>query len=212
MSFLSGLTVLSMSIMSVWKNRKGRELDPQRSISLGIGAALGGVTGKKLFDLLRTAASADGTIGALQAIVLGLLVLGTLIYVQNKNKVKTLHVTNALAGICIGLVLGICSSFLGIGGGPMNLAVLYYFFAMDTKKAAINSILVILLSQTASLLSVLISGSVPAFDPLTLLSMVAAGILGGFISAKLHRKLSAQITDQLFSLLLIVIIPFVFTV
>ena len=205
-SFLSGLTVLSMSLMSVWKNRKGRELDTRRSIPLGIGAAVGGVTGKHLFEIIRTLAAADAVVGALQAVILGLLVLGTLIYVQNKTRISPRNVTHPLASVCIGLALGVCSSFLGIGGGPMNLAVLYYFFSMDTKKAAVNSILVILLSQTASLLSVLFSGSVPAFEPLTLLAMVSAGILGGLISARLHKKLSARTTDKLFSGLLVVII------
>ena len=32
----------------------------------------------------------------------------------------------------IGLLLGIMSSFLGIGGGPINLAVLFFFFGMET--------------------------------------------------------------------------------
>ena len=51
----------------------------------------------------------------------------------------------------------------------------------------------------------LITGSVPEFDPLILVAMVAAGALGGFVSAKLHRKLSARTTDRLFIALLIVI-------
>ena len=205
-SFLSGLTVLSMSIVSVWKNRKGRELDPVRSIPLGIGAAIGGLSGKKLFELIRSASSADAVLGALQAGILALLVLGTFLYVQNKAKIRPRNIKSPLAGMCIGLMLGVCSSFLGIGGGPMNLAVLYYFFSMDTKKAAVNSILVILLSQSTSFISTLISRSVPAFDPLILASMVLAGILGGLVSAKLHKKLSVRTTDKLFSGLLIVII------
>ena len=44
-SFLSGLTVLAMAVINVYKNRKGGELESARSIPLGIGAAIGGVIG-----------------------------------------------------------------------------------------------------------------------------------------------------------------------
>ena len=204
-SFLSGLTVLAMACISVYKNRKTNELDARRSLPLGVGAAVGGVAGKLLFEAVKTAAGADNVVGATQAIVLGMMVLGTLAYVRNKERIKTKNVESPLAGVGIGLALGVCSSFLGIGGGPMNLAVLYYFFSMGTKKAAVNSILIILLSQIASLILTLVRGTVPAFEWGTLAAMVAAGAIGGFVSAKLHRKLSAQQTDVLFSILLVVI-------
>ena len=205
-SFLSGLTVLAMSLISVYKNRKTRELDARRSIPLGIGAAIGGVLGKNLFQVIKTAVGADQLVGTIQAIVLGLMVLGTLIYVRCKAHIRTKNVQNKTVAAAIGLVLGMCSSFLGIGGGPMNLAVLYYFFSMTTKQAAVNSILIILLSQIASLAISLIGGSVPAFEMPMLVAMVSAGAIGGFVSAKLHRKLSAETTDKLFSALLVVII------
>lgn len=204
-SFLSGLTVLAMAVINVYKNRKGGEMDPARSIPLGIGAAIGGVVGKYLFSALKEAVHADRTVGAVQAIVLGLLVLGTLLYVLFKAKIKTKNVGGRIAPVVIGAALGVCSSFLGIGGGPMNLAVLYYFFSMDTKKAAVNSVLIILISQITSLLVSLLTGTVPAFDWGYLAAMVAAGALGGFLSARLHKKLSAAATDKLFIGLLIVI-------
>ena len=57
----------------------------------------------------------------------------------------------------------------------------------------------------ASLLLTLGRGTVPAFEWGTLVAMVAAGAIGGFVSAKLHKKLSAETTDKLFSALLVVI-------
>ncbi|MCI6376779.1 MAG: sulfite exporter TauE/SafE family protein [Clostridiales bacterium] len=205
-SFLSGLTVLAMSVISVYKNRGANELDTRRSVPLGIGAAVGGVVGKQLFELIKRAAGADRLVGAAQAVLLGVMVLGTLLYVRNKARIATRDVQSPAVGAAIGLALGVCSSFLGIGGGPMNLAVLYYFFSMDTKKAAVNSLLIILLSQTASLVVSLLTGSVPDFQPMTLVAMVAAGAIGGLVSAKLHRRLSIRQTDRLFCALLVVIL------
>ena len=205
-SFLSGLTVLAMSLISVYKNRKTKELDAKRSIPLGLGAAAGGVLGKNLFEMIKQAAKADQLVGMIQAIVLGLMVLGTLAYVRNKAHIRTKNVTKPFVAVAIGLLLGMCSSFLGIGGGPMNLAVLYYFFSMGTKQAAVNSLLIILISQTMSVGMSLVGGNVPAFEVPVLIAMVLAGALGGTISARLHRKLSAETTDKLFSALLVVIL------
>jgi len=206
LSFLSGLTVLAMACVNVYKSRKSKELDTRRSIPLGLGAAAGGVLGKYLFDLIKRSVGNDRLVGGIQAIVLGLMVLGTLLYVLNKARITTKNIKSTPAAALIGLALGIASSFLGIGGGPMNLAVLYYFFSMDTKKAAINSILVILLSQVASLLFSVGSGTVPEFGWGQLMCMVSAGVLGGFLSSILHRKLDAKLTDRLFTGLLCVIL------
>ena len=161
--------------------------------------------GKRLFEGIRQAVGADQLVGMIQAIVLGLMVLGTLAYVRNKAHIRTKDVRNPAIAVIIGLLLGMCSSFLGIGGGPMNLAVLYYFFSMGTKQAAVNSILIILISQIMSLGMSVVTGSIPAFELPVLLGMVCAGAIGGFVSARLHRKLSGETTDKLFSGLLVVI-------
>lgn len=206
LSFLSGLTVLAMAVVNVWKNRRSKAIDIRRSLPLGIGAAIGGVLGKQVFQVLKAAIGSDGAVGLVQSVVLGILVLGTLLYVRNKSRIRTRSIRHPLLCAAVGAALGVLSSFLGIGGGPMNLAVLYYFFSMDTKQAAINSILVILLSQLASLGVTLLSGTVPAFDWGVLLSMASAGILGGLLSAKLQKKLSAEKVDRLFTILLVVIL------
>lgn len=89
------------------------------------------------------------------------------------------------------------SSFLGIGGGPINLVVLYYFFSMDTKTAAQNSLYIILFSQLASLAATLATGSVPEFAPPALVLMIAGGVLGG---------MAGRAVEKLFILLMLVIV------
>lgn len=205
-SFLSGLTVLAMSLVSVYKNRKTKELDAVRSIPLGVGAAIGGVMGKRLFDILKAALGADQLLGTIQALVLGVLVLFTLVYQLNRARIPTRDVKSRSLAALIGLLLGLFSSFLGIGGGPMNLAVLFYFFSMGTKAAAVNSLLIVLISQSVSVMMTLLGKGAPAFEAPVLLAMVSAGILGGLISARLHKKLSAQTTDKLFCALLVAIL------
>lgn len=206
-SFLSGCTVLSMSCYSVVKARmSGSSLvDMKTGTPLAIGAALGGVAGKMMFQYLSGLVENKDQVGAVQAGCLLFITLGTLIYTVRKDKIKTRQVTNAGICIAIGLVLGILSSFLGIGGGPINLIVLFYFFSMDTKTAAQNSLYIILFSQIASLVNTLATGSVPEFAIGLLVIMVGCGILGGAAGRMVNRRMDAGMVNRLFIGLMIAI-------
>jgi uncharacterized membrane protein YfcA len=106
----------------------------------------------------------------------------------------------------IGILLGSVASFLGIGGGPINLAILYLFFSMDSKKAALNSIYIIFFSQATNLLFTIASGNVPSFPPLVLVLMILGGIGGGLIGSELRKKMNNRQVDILFSIVMVIII------
>lgn len=199
-SFLSGCTVLSMSCYSVVKARlSGSSLvDMRTGTPLAIGAALGGIGGKMMFQYISGLVEDKNQVGAVQAACLLIITLGTLIYTLKKDRIKTRQVSNVWVCILIGLVLGIFSSFLGIGGGPINLVVLFYFFSMDTKTAAQNSLYIILFSQIASLVNTLATGSVPEFGIGLLVIMVGCGILGGAAGRVVNRRMNGEMVNKLF--------------
>lgn len=140
-----------------------------------------------------------------QAVCLFLITLGTFVYTRRKGSVKTLHVSSTAVSLVIGLVLGMVSSFLGIGGGPINLVVLSFFFSMGTKTAAQNSLYVILFRQMTSMATTMIRGNVPEFELMTLVLMVAGGIGGGMLGRRLNRRMDNQAVDKLFLALMVVI-------
>lgn len=207
-SFLSGCTVLSMSCYAVAKNLSSGEsrVDIRTGTSLALGGAVGGILGKQLFSAVKAMFANPNTVGAVQAICLALLTIGTLIYTIYKGRIQTKAITNAWVCLIIGLALGILSSFLGIGGGPFNLVILFYFFSMDTKTAAQNSLYIILFSQITSLLTTLITRSVPEFQWQALLFMVTGGIGGGIIGRKLNKHLDNTAVDRLFIGMMAIII------
>lgn len=209
-SFLSGCTVLAMAVVSVGRSVHGRTAHINRHTTplLGIGAAVGGVVGKLLFVQIAGASGDESMVGLIQSLLLAAVTLATLVYMlfHNAGKIRTLHVTNRLYSTVIGLVLGVVSSFLGIGGGPINLAVLAYFFSMDAKEAATNSLCVILISQTASLLQTLLSQTLPPFTWPHLAVMVAGGVIGGLSGQSINRRLQAKQVSQLFYVLIGVVI------
>ena len=206
-SFMSGCIVLSMTTYSVAKAKLANEsvIEKGSSTWLGLGAAAGGLLGKQLFDTVKALFENADTVGAVQAAALFAVTLGTAIYTVNKDKVTTLRIKNAVSCILIGLALGLMSSFLGIGGGPINLVVLYYFFSMETKTAAQNSLYIIFFSQLASLLFTLISGKVPDFPVGLFACMVGCGILGGVVGRKINKKIASQTVSKLFLGLMVII-------
>ena len=132
--------------------------------------------------------------------------MGTLLYTLNKARIPTHRLQNKVACAAIGLALGCMSSFLGIGGGPINLVALYFFFSMDTKAAAANSLYIIFFSQLCSLLTTLITASVPEFRWPVLALMAAGGLGGGILGRKLNRRMDGRAVERLFILLMAVII------
>ncbi len=199
-SFLSGCTVLSMSCYSVTRalTKGDSGVDVRTGTPLVIGAALGGLAGKQLFDLLRSMFADQGVVGAVQAACLGAITLGTLIYTVNKGRIHTHRIAAPGACVAIGLVLGVMSSFLGIGGGPINLVVLYFFFSMETKTAAANSLYIILFSQLASLFTTLFTHTVPDFRWPVLLVMVGGGVGGGIVGRILNKRMDDRLVERLF--------------
>ena len=207
-SFLSGCTVLSMTTYSVIKSKRSgsSRINQETGVPLALGAAVGGVFGKYLFQIIKGMSSNPDRVGAVQASCLLVVTLGTLLYTIYKKRIKTHQIQSKLVCACIGLALGIMSSFLGIGGGPINLVVFFFFFSMDTKTAAENSLYTIFFSQIASLIYSIASGSVPEFSIGMLALMAGSGICGGICVRSFNKKLESVVVDKLFIGLMVVMI------
>lgn len=206
-NFISGSTVIGMSCWSVGKSlvRKDSAIDLKVSTPLAIGAAIGGIIGKVLFGRITSLFSNPDTVGGIQASVLFVAVLGTMIYTIRKDALTSYHVKNPFLCILIGFALGMLGSFLGIGGGPFNVAVLYFFFSMTTKVAAQNSLYIILISQTAGMLKTFASHNVPEVSIPLLLGMIAFGVAGSELGGRLNKKLSEEKTTKLFEASMILV-------
>ena len=206
-SFLSGISAMMMAAISVFRQRKLHLVEVRTGSLLAVGSIVGGIAGYSLFQAIRAAAQQDALVGMVQAILLGLVTLLTLVYSAFlRSRLRSYEVKAPAACIAIGCLMGLLSSFLGIGGGPINLAILYFAFSTTTKKAAANSLYIILCSQLANLVTYLVRGTVPAFPWPYLLIMAAAGFLGGMLGTRINRRISEKTTEHLFSGLLAVIV------
>lgn len=198
---LSSSTVLVMTIVSLIKNArnpKKAKINVKTSTCLGIGAIFGGIAGKWLFDVVKHSLHNDNMVGMVQSICLFIITLGVFIYVRNKSKVKSLHIEGVVSCLIMGLLLGLIAAFLGIGGGILNVAVLYYFFSMDAKEAAINSLYIILLSQISHIGTMFVTNTVPAFEPLMLILMLVGGVVGGYVGSIFGHKIENNTIEKVF--------------
>ena len=193
-TFLSGCTVVAMTCWNVSKSvwKKETAIDLKHTTFLAIGAAVGGLLGKRLFNLVAAQFEDQNMAGGVQACLLLAATFLTLLYTLRKDRIRSRKVDNLAACVVIGLALGLLGSFLGIGGGPFNVAILSYFFSMGTKQAAQNSLYIILFSQAASTLRTILTTGIPDLNVWILVGMVAMGIVGSEVGRRLNKKLNER--------------------
>lgn len=120
-SFLSGCTVLSMSLYSVGRGLLAHDstVDFKTGTPLALGAAIGGVFGKQLFTAVKEAASNPNMVGGVQAGCLAIITIYTLAYTVNKAHIKTRQIQGSIPCVTIGVALGIMSSFWESAAGRL---------------------------------------------------------------------------------------------
>ena len=206
-SFGSGCTVLAMAIFSLIAARGGAvRVQLHTSTPLAIGAVAGGLLGKALFAQCQLVFGNGGLLGAVQNACLMVLTLLLIVYMRKKPSLRSLRVQNRMLIVLVGAALGMISSFLGIGGGPFNLAVLYFFFSMQAKEAALNSLYVILFSQTASLIMTVSTGAVPHVPALWLAAMVVGGVAGAIAARHIGRRMGNHGIERVLQAMMVLIV------
>ncbi len=208
-NFLSGATVLSMTAYSVARSihAGSGSMDLSRDTPLAVGAAFGGLAGKQLFSALSAAFPYPRIVGCSQAAALFAVCLFTIAYtvVKDRREIHGRRLSGWLPGCAVGVGLGAVSAFLGIGGGPLNIVAMTFFFAMASKDAVQASLYIILYSQTAATVMALATQDLSGIDPVLLVGMVAFGIAGAAGGRTINRRLSNATVDRLFIGLLVAI-------
>lgn len=196
-SFLSASAVFTMSVYSTIKQVRNKvKFDYMMILLISIGAIIGGNLGSTLFNSMLALID-EGMLKAIQAILLaGLLII---VLVNMNGNFKTYHIKNKFMMLVIGLILGTISSFLGIGGGPINVAVFVFFFSIDMKTATIYSIATILFSQASKLFSIATSTGFGVFDLSLLMFTLPAAILGGIVGTFINKKSDEKIIRTIFN-------------
>lgn len=205
-NFLSGCTVLTMATVSLLGNKKNlASIEYKTSALIGIGAVLGGVLGNKLFNFSLKMFENEIVLHVIQSICLLLITITVFLFFRFYLVITPKKEKSPILSVIVGISLGSVSSFLGIGGGPLNIACLYYFFLMSGKAATLNSPIIIFVSQLSSLFISIVAHKVPDFDLNILFLMVFGGVLGALIGTKVIHKITDNQVKSFFYYVLIII-------
>ena len=197
---LSALIVFSMSVVSIGKQMlAGTKIPFGTAIPTALGSVVGGLAGEHLLQLIVNAFRANATVTVVQNIVLGLLVLAVYVYMKNKSRIPSRRLRGGIAALLAGAFLGICSSFLGIGGGPINVALIIYLFSFDIKTAIVCSLVTILFAQISKLTTVALTTGFGGIDLSIAPVMIVGAIAGGFIGAGLNKKCPEVVAEKVFN-------------
>ena len=197
-NFYSACAVFSMSISSTIKHIKSKtKIDFKLIVSLSVGAVIGGILGSRLFDYLLTLFD-NNKLKSLQGLILGILLVVSVVYINLKNA-KSFKVKNPICIILVGLALGFIASFLGVGGGPINVAFLALFFSMTVKEAAVYSVGTIFFSQLSKLITLGVTHTIPEFDIVTLIVAIICAVVGGLLGAKMNKKGNEKVIKTVFT-------------
>ena len=196
--FLSATAVFTMSVVSTAKMLKRKQkFDVGIILFIASGSIVGGYLGSAVMDMIGSYVDQQ-LIRCIQAFTLAVLLTVVSIYV---GKCKfSFHIKNKIAVLAVGLILGFFASFLGIGGGPINVAVLTFFFSMNVKESAVYSVAIIFFSQLSKLITLFATAG---FEPYahqwkTLIFILPAAVIGGFIGSSLNRRSDDAIIRKVF--------------
>lgn len=197
---LSSITVFAMSIVSIAKQLRQKTPVPGAiALPLAIGSVIGGTVGERILKALITLLGDNRAVVVTQNICLSILIGVVFLYMLRKNNLPTLQVSGLLPSSLVGVLLGFFSSFLGIGGGPINVALLIFLFSLSTKTATVCSIITILFAQISKLATVLLTTGFAPFDLSMLPVMVAGAVAGGWLGARLNKQLSEKTVERAFN-------------
>lgn len=204
---LSSFTVFAMAIVSVAKQTRNKiSMDLKQTGVLATGAVVGGIVGQNILGIIIQSVSSSGTVKIAQNAILAILSLFVIYYMSNKDKFKQYQIHNVVGVASVGVVLGALASFLGIGGGPINIALLTIFFSMEAKQATLNSIFIILFSQASTLVTIGLDPGFGVYDLSMLWVMIPGGIIGGFMGSHFNKKFSNEKIVKVFNLVVILVI------
>ena len=193
-SFTSSFTVLAMAATNlITYKAQGNKVKLNNIVYMGFGGIAGSFVGASMMAYVP----ADTVNKAYLAAILVMLVS-----VIVRERVKMKAVENPLLKVLLGMSCGMLSSFFGIGGGPFLMTVLLVFLDLEPKEAAIQSILITLLTTSGSIVRYTMSGYA---DLSLVLYCVPAGICGGLIGRKVTDMITQKTVRLMFYMVLAVI-------
>lgn len=196
-AFLSSCAVFSMSIASTTRHIiKKTPIKASVVLLISVGSVAGGILGNFLFNKAISVAPSQNIVKGFQSLTLFLLLICVILSV--KGDLKSFKVKNPIAIVLSGLLLGTTAAFLGIGGGPINVAFLTLMFSFTMKDAAVYSVAIIFFSQLSNIIITYIKTGFVGFPVKILWVIIPCAVIGGLIGSMFNRKCDEKVIKTTF--------------
>ncbi|GEO48342.1 sulfite exporter TauE/SafE family protein [Companilactobacillus kimchii] len=199
----SAMAVFTMSIVSITKQkRNGFRFDKKTVGYVSLGSIFGGLVGEGIFDFCTKSLS-NNYVKVIQNALLLITLVFIIVYGINQKKVVSKELRNPFVIFLVGLILGLVSVFMGIGGGPLNVAMFMILFSFFMKESTVYSIVTIFFAQLSKLMLNFISGTYSLIDWRSTIVIVIVAIVGGYIGTLINQRLSNKIVNNIYNVLMI---------
>lgn len=188
-AFYSSFSVFIMAIISTTKRfSQSKEIKWRLIFTVSFSSVLGGFLGHLIFQVLLSQLSVR-LVSIVQMILLFVMLLVSFVLTDFK---KTYQFDKIGFYMICGLLLGLISSFLGIGGGPLNVSLLMVFFSISIKEATMYSLAIIFFSQLSHLATIVVVTGLNQYHlapvPVIFLASICGGVLGTVVSKVLPEN------------------------
>lgn len=199
--FFTSSSIVTMALVSTWRKVKaGMQVDVKLVLFIAFGAIAGGSIGNLILE--HVVYTLGGTTANQAQTVLTIIVLFFSIFATDIK--HRFSINSNLVCLLLGVLLGCISTFLGIGGGPVNVPLMIIFFSMPMKDATTYSIIIIFFAHMSRLITLGTGGHELEFEMLPFVIVAAA--IGGIIGTKVSGILSDNHVKIVYKATLVAII------
>lgn len=204
---LTGITLITMSFVNIISHiLRKTDVSFLASVLIILGSTIGGIIGGNIIFFVDEFILEDSTIKIIQNFLLILFMLASIYLVRSNKRIGINIYEKRYLLIVMGMFLGMTSTFLGIGGGPINVTFLIIFFSFTAKESAIYSIIIVLSSQLSKMITLFTTTNADDINLSVLPYMMIAGVVGGYLGAKLNKKFNENIIVFVFNAIQIIVI------
>lgn len=204
-SFYSSVAVLTMSVVSTSNQlQNGIQIKWPFTIQVSLGSVVGGLLGNIVFEKILALFPAGREVQLVQ-IVLTVITL-VFSYLYSKGIWQNFNYQSPILTLGSGLLLGFLASLLGIGGGPINVALLMLLFNIPIKQATVYSIITIFFSQLTKVITIFVTVDMSRYDMNMLYYIIPAAILGGFLGSFVSGKVTDERVNQVYQWVIILVL------
>jgi uncharacterized membrane protein YfcA len=123
--------------------------------------------------------------------------------ISKKLKKKYSNMTTLIILLCIGLMAGVLSGLVGVGGGIIIVPALVYFMSMSQHQAQGTSLAVLLLP--VGIFAVYNYYKAGYVDVQMTLIIASTFIVGGFIGSKIAISIDQNLIKKIFGMFLLLV-------